>query len=128
MTLLLPGLRAGLAYAVCALLLAALCTGCRTTPKIDWNSRIGNYTYDQAVLELGPPDKMAVLTDKTKVAEWMTFRGREGAYVPAFGPHLYHPYFYGPPLYYSEPPSPDRLLRLTFDPQNRLVRWSSRYR
>ena len=61
----------------------ALClflVGCAST-KIDWNSRIGNYTYDQAVTELGPPDKQAKLTDGTVVAEWMTRRGYSGGSV-----------------------------------------------
>src|SRR4051812_26414170 len=82
--------------------------GCATAPKIDWNSRIGNYTYDQAVLELGPPDRMAPLTDGTKVAEWLTFRGYSQGYAMPVGPQMYHPYFTGPSAYYySEPPSPD---------------------
>ena len=34
-----------------ALLLLVL-SGCATT-KIDWNSRVGNYTYDNAIAELG---------------------------------------------------------------------------
>src|SRR5262245_31305974 len=50
--------------------------GCATAPKIDWNSRIGNYNYDQAVLEMGPADRSAALTDGTKVVEWLTARGR----------------------------------------------------
>ena len=61
-----------LSFAFCLFLI-----GCAST-KIDWNSRIGNYTYDQAVLELGPPDKYAKLTDGTVVAEWMTRRGYSG--------------------------------------------------
>ncbi|MBI2947133.1 MAG: hypothetical protein HYY23_05770 [Verrucomicrobia bacterium] len=47
-----------------------LCVGCASTPKADWNSRIGNYTYDQAVLEMGPPNKSTKLTDGTTVADW----------------------------------------------------------
>ncbi len=57
-----------------SVLLLLLSVGCAST-KIDWSSRIGNYTYDQAVIELGPPDKYAKLTDGTVVAEWMTRRG-----------------------------------------------------
>lgn len=47
-----------------------LVAGCASTPKVDWNSRIGNYTYDQAVLEMGPPNKSTKLTDGTIVADW----------------------------------------------------------
>src|SRR3989442_1020288 len=48
--------------------LCVFLTGCAST-KIDWNSRIGNYTYDQTVVELGPPDKYAKLTDGTVRSE-----------------------------------------------------------
>jgi hypothetical protein len=110
--------------------LACFLAACATTPKIDWDSLIGNYTYDQAVLELGPPDRMAPLTDGTKVAEWTTSRGYSHGFVTSIGPHFYHPYFYGPPAfsYYSEPPSPDRVLRLTFTPDGRLAAWQRVYR
>ena len=50
----------------------ALLTGCKSTPKVDWNSRVGSYTYDQAVIDLGAPDKAATLSDGRHVAEWIT--------------------------------------------------------
>jgi len=53
---------------------AMVLCGCRSTPKVDWNQRIGNYTYDQAVAELGPPDKTAKLSDGATVADWITHR------------------------------------------------------
>jgi hypothetical protein len=111
--------------------IAFIVAGCATGPRIDWNARIGTYTYDQAILELGPPDKEARLTDGTRVAEWLTFRGRGGGYMSGFaGPVFYRPYyFYGPPpFYYAEPPSPDRFLRLTFSPDGRLFDWNRVYR
>lgn len=49
-------------------------TGC-ATQKINWAGRVGAYTFDQAVVELGPPDKQAKLTDGSVVAEWLTRRG-----------------------------------------------------
>jgi len=57
---------------------ALLATGCSTTKKVDWNSRIGSYTYDQAVAELGPPDKQASLSDSSIVADWITYRSSGG--------------------------------------------------
>src|ERR1039458_7493673 len=51
-------------------LLAVVLAGCVTTSRIDWASRVGNYTYDQAVAEFGPPDKAAKLSDGATVAEW----------------------------------------------------------
>ena|SRR5438045_5516589 len=97
-------------------------TSCAST-KIDWNSRIGNYTYDQAVVELGPPDKYAKLTDGTVVAEWMTRRGYSSGsagvvygYAYPYGGYPYHLY----PPYLAEPPSPDYFIRLTFGPDGKL--------
>ena len=53
-------------------LTAAFIAGCKSTPPVDWNSRIGTYTYDQAVTDLGPPDKQAKLDNGQMVAEWIT--------------------------------------------------------
>jgi hypothetical protein len=55
-------------------LIGAFLIGCKSTPPVDWNSRIGTYTYDQAVVELGPPDKQAKLDNGQMVAEWITRR------------------------------------------------------
>jgi hypothetical protein len=107
--------------------LALLWIGCAST-KIDWNSRLGHYTYDQAVVELGPPDKSASLSDGTVVAEWLTRPGRSGGYSDLYygspGPHPYHRgYYYYPPLYYYDPPTPSYFLRLIFSPDGRLTEW-----
>lgn len=59
-----PSLPAMLALAV------ALLAGCATTPPVDWNSRVGNYTYAQAVIELGPPAREAKLSDGKLVCKW----------------------------------------------------------
>jgi hypothetical protein len=62
-----------------ALVLAALViVGCQSTPPVDWNNRVGAYTYDQAVTDLGPPDKQAKLTDGQTIAEWITQHGHSG--------------------------------------------------
>ena len=58
--------------------LVFLLAGCSTAPKVDWNSRVGSYTFDQAVAELGPPDKQATLSDGATVAEWITHRSGFG--------------------------------------------------
>lgn len=85
--------------------------GCATT-KIDWNSRIGQYTYDDAVSELGVPDRQATLSDGSVVAEWLTSRG--GAYG-----HSYH--FRGSRFHtYDINEFPDRFLRLTFGADRKL--------
>jgi hypothetical protein len=95
----------------------ALVSGCSSQPKIDWDSRIGSFTFDQAVLEFGPPDKQAKLADGTVVAEWMTNRGvRGGSYaVPSGG--MFSPYW----SYHQTPDGPDYFIRLTFNPEGKLT-------
>lgn len=102
--------------------------GCVTRPKIDWGSRVGAYTYDQAIIDLGPPDKSAKLSDGTVVAEWMTQKGRYSTF--SYG-YTYEPFPYGPYGFYpgfSYRPydvirSPEHWLRLVFDPQGELKDW-----
>jgi hypothetical protein len=108
-------------------ILAFWVAGCATT-KIDWNSRVGAYTFDQAVLELGPPDRSAELTDGTRVVEWLTSRGHShGTYTTFADPYPF--YFDGPRThYYSASPSPDHYLRLTFNPEGKLAAWRRVYK
>jgi hypothetical protein len=108
------------------LLIALLVAGCATTSRIDWASRVGNYTYEQAVLEIGPPDKSAKLSDGTTVAEWLTRRGYTYSYAP-FGYYGYSPWWYGP-AYLDTYSSPDYFLRLIFGPDNRLRDWKRFYK
>jgi hypothetical protein len=107
-------------------LAAGFIIGCKTTPPIDWNGRVGTYTYDQAVTDLGPPDRQAKLSDGKTVAEWITHRsggsglsigtgffsggGGSGVGVGA-GQSIGSGYS-------------DKILKLTFDPGNKLVAWS----
>ena len=100
-------------------LLAAALAGCVTTSRIDWTARVGNYTYDQAVAELGPPDKAAKLSDGTTVAEWQE-RPEQIIVTP-------EPYFAPPGYYlgsftpmYSAARFPAQYVRLTFAPDGRL--------
>jgi hypothetical protein len=109
------------------ILLLLFLAGCTSTKTL-WNSRIGVYTFDTAVVEWGPPDKAAALSDGTMVAEWMTQRGAPGGFTtpyyayPPLSTHRHH-YSWGPPLYYYDPPSPDFFLRLTFAPDGYLRAW-----
>src|SRR5262245_10872470 len=97
------------------LALALLLGGCATN-KIDWAGRIGHYTFDDAVLELGPPDKREKLSNGILVAEWLTRRGYAVAY-PAYG--WAHPYYYGPG-YSNVAVYPNYFLRLTFGADGQL--------
>lgn len=99
----------------------ALLAGCAT--RIDWAARVGNYTFDQVVTEIGPPDKQATLKDGTMVAEWLTRRGGTSTYIGGYYGY-YSPYWCGP--YYSPYIStqyPDYFLRLTFDSSGHLQAW-----
>jgi hypothetical protein len=105
--------------------LAVVWIGC-VSNKIDWNSRIGVYNFDQAVVELGPPDKSATLSDGTVVAEWMTRRGSAGGYYDGYyGAPRPYPYWRGyyPPGSYYDAPSAAYFLRLVFDAEGRLIDW-----
>ena len=111
-------------FAIWFAMLNLLLAGCSSTPPVDWNSRIGNYTYDQAVTDLGPPDKTAKLSDGKTVADWVTHRHGSGL---SFGVGTG---FYsggstavgtgvGTSTGYS-----DRVLRLTFGPDGKLLEYN----
>ena len=104
-----------------ALLTVALLSGC-VTQKVDWQTRVGNYTQDQAIADLGPPDKSAKLSDGTVVDEWLTSRAHV---IVAPEPYFLPPGTYNGPATpnYSEVYAPDYLLRLTFGPDGRLKAW-----
>lgn len=111
--------------AVVTLLLA----GC--AHRVDWNTRIGTYTLDQAIIELGPPDKQAKTSDGTTVAEWVTRSGYTqtyggGWYGPAWGGYYGSGGYYGGPVYTSS--YPDYYLRLVFSPDGKLHTWKKFYR
>src|SRR5208282_2285889 len=63
-----------LSFLAILVLASALMVGCQTTKPIDWNSRVGTYTFDQAVTDMGPPDKQTTLSDGRLVAQWITHR------------------------------------------------------
>src|SRR6187402_1669620 len=102
---------------ICLVGCVVLAGGCAST-KVDWNSRIGHVTFDEMVIEIGPPDKQARLQDGTMVAEWMTQRAMRtmtvvGGYYPGT---LYTP----ADVIYVDRYSPDYYLRLTFGPDGKL--------
>jgi hypothetical protein len=105
----------------CVFLLVLAATGCSSS-KINWAERVGSYTYDQAVLDYGPPDRSATLTDKTVVAEWLTARGYSHGYVS--GGYGYSPWGYSPgPQTYTSTPASEYYIRLTFNPEGTLIDW-----
>jgi hypothetical protein len=99
----------------------ALFAGC-ATHRVDWNTRVGHYTLDQAVVEFGPPDKSATLSDGTVIADWLM---RPAQTVAAPEPYFLPPGCYFGPLtpMYSETRVPPLYLRLTFGPDGKLKAW-----
>ncbi len=105
-----------------ALLAVFVFAGCATGLKIDWAARVGNFTYDQAVLELGPPDKSAKLDTGVIVADWITRPGYPRASV---GPPVFYGYYPGAVIVsgYAEGYTPTYFLRLTFGADGKLAAW-----
>jgi len=105
-------------------LVAAFIAGCKTTPQVDWNSRVGSYTHDQAVAELGSPDRQNPLSDGKIVDQWITLHGKteivsNGGYAGPTGGM-------GP----SQPvvqTYKDHVLELTFGADGKLVSWAKNY-
>ena len=114
-------LRNTLLAAISTLLLVA--PSCTTKPKVDWNSRVGSFTYDQAVVELGPPDRMTEISEGRKVADWVT--GRTSSPRLSFGVGSYGGKGgVGVGTGTGGDPS-EKILRLTFDKDGKLVQWEN---
>jgi len=103
------------------ILLLGLWAGCASTPKVDWDTRVGNYTYDDAVKELGPPDRFAQTGDGTTVAEWFlkhspsfSFGFGSGSFGPHGGVGMSQGVTTGGAAQY---------LRLRFDAESKLAGW-----
>lgn len=108
---------------IATLFIAAFISGCATQPKVDWNTRIGHYNYDQSVMELGVPDKYQKLSDDSIVAEWALRH-----YSPDYVTYGYSGGYWGhgwisPGIGYGYPTGPEytRWLRLVFGPDGKLA-------
>jgi len=115
-------LLSGIRRACLAAALAIMFTiGCATTQSVDWNSRVGSYTFDQAVTDLGPPNKQAKLSDGKTVAEWVTHRSGGGSFSIRTGIYGSHSSVgVGQTIGSSYN---DRVLRLTFGSDGKLATW-----
>jgi hypothetical protein len=108
-----------------ALLLSSCATRPKVDPNIDWNSRVGSYTYDQAIAELGKPDAVAE-SNEGRVVDWVLKRSPNmsfgfGVGHSVFGPRVGTGVGVGTSV---TPPPHGEYLRLVFDPQNKLKAWS----
>jgi hypothetical protein len=116
---------------VCSILLASLTVmlGCASHPKpnfsADWTSRIGVYTYDQAVAELGRP-VVSGESSEGKTAEWTIQRSAGVTFGVGVGQGFYGPHSavgVGTGTSFTPPPSGE-YLRLQFDKDGKLKEWS----
>ena len=64
-----------LAGQVCAALLGLIGAGCQALQQVDWDGRIGQFSYGQAVAELGGPDGETKLPGGMRRVEWITNSG-----------------------------------------------------
>ena len=92
-------------------------TGCESTPKVDWDSRVGSFTYDQAVKELGSPLLTTKLNAGGTVADWPTGARRVGV---GGG--------YGSAGMGMGQAGHSEFLRLTFDENGVLKSWKQEFR
>jgi len=119
------GLKPITGFSTLLALAALVFSGCSTTKKVDWDSRVGSFTYDQAIAELGPPDKQTKLSDGKTVADWITRRSGGVSFGVGTGVYGSHSAVGGGVSTGSG--YQDRVLRLTFDPQGRLAAWSKNH-
>ncbi len=113
-------LQVSLVWLLLAVLIVAF-AGCASKPRPNWDERIGNYTFDQAVQELGPPVASTPLSDGTIVAEWFLKHGAQFSFGVGTGVYGGHA---GVGVGQSVTQvAPGRYLRLVFGPDGQLQRW-----
>jgi len=103
--------------------------GCASRPKIDpninWSQRIGNYTYEQALAELGPPAVIAE-SGEGRSADWVLKRSPNmsfgfGVGGGTYGSHVGTGVGVGTSV---SPPPRGEYLHLDFDREGKLKGWS----
>ena len=110
-------------------MLASMLTACSHRPKIDpnlnWNERIGHYTFDQAIAELGKPDILAE-SSEGRMADWILKRSPNvsfgfGVGGGSHGSHVGTGVGVGTSI---SPPPHGEYLHLAFDTEGKLKSWS----
>ena len=102
-------------------LLSVLSTGCETYGRADWKSRVGRYTWDQAIEELGPPESEPKTSDGSRVASWVSSRSR------TYSTAVRGPMFWSWSGQDVTTTAESHLL-LTFTPQGQLKAWKRIYK
>lgn len=99
--------------------LALILAGCATA-QMNWDSKVGQMTYDQAVSELGRPAGEKKLADGRTVAEWISR-------FPSAATGMDNDFRYHSASFGSEAAgagSYESKLSFTFDTNNILTGWS----
>jgi hypothetical protein len=111
---------------VLALLAGGCASGTKATIKdIDWGSRIGTYTYEEALAELGEPDVIGQ-SSEGKIAEWVLQRSPNVSFGFGFGSGSFGRHTstgVGVGTTVSPPPSGE-YLHLRFDNDGKLAEWT----
>jgi hypothetical protein len=114
-----------LAGLVCAALLGLIGVGCQALQQVDWDGRIGLFSYEQAVAELGRQTEEAKLPGGMRRVEWITNSGSSMGRALAGAGYQRRSMSVVP----LEPTEihrlRDRFLRLTFDKAGRLIAWEN---
>jgi hypothetical protein len=113
-----------LTFAGCVLLFGCA-SGPKINPNINWSERIGNYTYDQALAELGPPAVVAE-SSEGRSADWVLKRSPQmsfgfGIGGGTYGSHVGTGIGVGTSV---SPPPHGEYLHLAFDHEGKLKAWS----
>lgn len=103
------------------LVAVAFISGCATAPPVDWNSRVGHYTYAEAVHELGPPNRQSHLSNGATVSKWFRQPSAPTA-MPNNG--MNNGFGVGQSISVG---SNNQYLQLTFDTNGVLTAWSKNY-
>lgn len=93
--------------------------GC-AAQNADWNRRVGKFTYQQAVGELGQPASQETLADGQVTVEWVS-RYNVSATSPEMDSGFYD---HSASLARTDDITRESRLRLTFTTNNVLTRWS----
>jgi hypothetical protein len=112
-----------LSLIVSALLTGSCASGQKANIKnIDWRSRIGTYTYEEALAELGEPNVVSE-TSEGMIAEWVLRRSPDVSFGFGFGGAGYgHHTSTGVGVGTSvSPPPRGEYLRLRFDRDGKLT-------
>jgi uncharacterized membrane protein YgcG len=112
------------------IVLILLAGACASSPKInisdaEWKGRIGTYTYEQALAELGPPNVVAE-SNEGRTAEWVISQSPATSFSFGFGRGSYGggtSTGVGAGTTISPPPGGESL-RLRFDKNGNLAEWS----